>query len=154
MPTPVFDKIKNGAATIKDKTKKGLTNAVNTVKKGVDHAVEGVKTGVNSTIAKVNAPFSRGNKRLKKLRRRRKLGRFFPDETETEDKKKSWFRLARQCVSIYCARLKIISVETEPTNSRDLTWDMERFSGSPSFSRVSRTFSQIARDRFAEHKYS
>ena len=98
MPTPVFDKIKNGAATIKDKTKKGLTNAVNTVKKGVDHAVEGVKTGVNSAIAKMNAPIRRGNKRLKKLRRRRKLGRFFPDEIETEDKKKSWFRLARQCV--------------------------------------------------------
>ena len=141
MPTPVFDKIKNGAATIKEKTKKGVTNAVHTVKKGMDHAVEGVKTGVNSAIAKMNAPFSRGNKRLKKLRRRRKLGRFFPDETETEDKKKSWFRLARQCVSIYWTRLKIISVETEPTNSRDLTWDMERFSGSPSFSRVSQTFS-------------
>ena len=140
MPTPVFDKIKNCAAIIKEKTKKGVTNAVHTVKKGVDNAVEGVKTGVNSAIAKMNAPISRGNKRLKKLRRRRKPGRFFPDETETEEKKKSWFRLARQCVLINSARLKIISVEMEPTNSRDLTWDMERFSGSPSFSRVSRMF--------------
>ena len=146
MPTPVFDKIKNGAATIKEKTKKGVTHAEHTVKK----AVEGVKTGVNSAMAKMNAPISRGNKRLKKLRKRRKLGRFFPDETETEDKKKSWFRLARQCVSIYWTRLKIISVEMEPLNSRDLTWDMERFSGSQSFSRVSQT--QIATDRFAEHK--
>ena len=94
----MFDKIKNGAATIKEKTKKGLTNAVQNVKNGVDHVVEGVKTGVNSAIAKMNAPISRGNKRLKKLRRRRKLERFFPDETETVDKKKSWFRLARQCV--------------------------------------------------------
>ena len=150
MLTPVFDKIKNGAATIMEKAKKGVTQAVHTVKK----AVEGVKTGVNSAIAKMNAPIRRGNKRLKKLRRRRKPGRFFPDETEMEEKKKSCFRLARQCVSIYWTRLKIISVETEPTNSRDLTWDMERFSGSLSFSRVSRTFSQIARDRFAEHKYS
>ena len=88
----MFDKIKNGAASFKEKTKKGVTYAVHTVKKGV----EGVKTGVNSAIAKMNAPFSRGNKRLKKLRRRRKLGRFFPDETETEEKKMSWFRLARQ----------------------------------------------------------
>ena len=146
MPTPVFDKIKNGAATIKEKTKKGVTNAVHSVKKGV----EGVKTGVNSVIAKMNAPIRRGNKRLKKLRRRRKPGRFFPDETETEDKKKSWFRLARQCVSIYWTHLKIISVETEPTNNWDLTWDMDRFSGSPSFSRVSKKFSQIATERFAE----
>ena len=154
MPTPVFDKLKNGAATINEKTKKSVTNAVQNVKNGVEKGAESVKKGMNLAKAKITAPIRRGNKRVKKTRKRRKPRGFFPDETETEKEKKSWFRLARQCVSIYCARLKINLVETEPTNSSILTWDMERFSGSPSFSRVSRTFSQIATDRFAEHKYS
>ena len=98
MPTPVFDKLKNGAATINEKTKKSVAKAVKNVKTGVAKGAESVKKGMNLAIAKITAPIRRGNKRVKKTRKRRKPRGFFPDETETEKDKKSWFRLARQCV--------------------------------------------------------
>ena len=76
------------------KTKRNVDQVAENVEKGA----ENIKNGVNSALAKITAPVSRGNKRLRKLRKRRKPGRFFPDEVETEEKKKSLFRLARQQV--------------------------------------------------------
>ena len=91
----MFDKIKNGAATINEKSKRNVKNAVENVKKGV----ESVKKGVNSAFAKMTAPIRRGNERVKDTRKRRKRRKpkgFFPDEFETEKEKTSKFRLARQ----------------------------------------------------------
>ena len=84
----MFDKIKNGAATINEKSKRNVKNAV-----------ENVKKGVNSAFAKITAPIRRGNERVKETRKRRKRRKprgFFPDEFETEKEKMSKFRLARQ----------------------------------------------------------
>ena len=91
----MFDRIKNGAATINEKSKRNVKNAVENVKKGV----ESVKKGVNSAFAKMAAPIRRGNERVKDKRKRRKRRQpkgFFPDEFETEKEKTSKFRLARQ----------------------------------------------------------
>ena len=98
-----FGKLKEGAETLMKKTKRNVDYVAENVKKGA----ENVKNGVNSALAKITAPVSRGNKRLKKLRKRRKPGRFFPDEVETEEKKKSLFRLARQQVQVSRTNLKI-----------------------------------------------
>ena len=87
MPTPVFDKLKNGAATIKEKTKKSVTNAVQNVKKGVEKGAESVKKGMNLAIAKITAPIRRGNKRVKKNAQTEKATRLLSGRNRNGERK-------------------------------------------------------------------